>query len=48
MELSIETKKEFIKRVYDTWDKLTERERGRLEGQMDVYEKLAAERRQLA
>ncbi len=45
MELPMETKKDFIKRVYDIWDTLTERERGRLEGQMDVYEKLAAERK---
>ena len=38
----LQTEKEkYITRASKIWDTLSEREKGRLEGQLDVYEKLA-------
>lgn len=34
----------FLLRAAQVWDTLTEREKGRLEGQLDVYENLSFEK----
>lgn len=44
IDISTSEKVEFLLKVFQVWDTLTERQKGRLEGQLDVYENLEFEK----
>lgn len=43
--ISLDDKKEYLKKASDLWDKLTERQKGRLEGKLEAFEQFALEER---